>query len=908
MSAETRLDEVLSRWQNHQARGEEVSAAELCRECPELLPEVRRRLRALQQLDQMAASTDSSLAAAPSIAMGTPRPAPLSPAGDEIPARPADAPLHTAAAFATRYAAIQSIGRFQVQKLLGEGGFAKVYLAYDPELQRQVALKVPHVSYDRLDLLRREARLAANLRHPAIVQIYEICSHSTGDPKNSDPPVYLVMQYIEGVSLAKKLEAEKVSRDEAVDLMLAVADAVSYAHGETVLHRDLKPHNILLNVNGRPYVTDFGLAVRQATLAAHVGEVYGTPAYMAPEQANGHELTPASDIWSLGVILYEMLVRQRPFGSHPTEVLRRLATEAPVRPTELDSTVPQDLERICLKCLARNPADRYASVHELIVDLRHWKTRRAVGPSEGDLQHADRYYKQAMASIDAGDLTPAMDRLQNAVQLNPDLAAAHYLLGLCCLLSDQEVARAIVPLKKATELNRDHDAAHFLLANVYYELNALQLAALHADQALATKPADQTYRDYQKQVRQKLGAPPASDVGQEVAVQAEIAPPRRRYLAELAGAVFHLAKARQLTLRHWATLHYPWRAIERHPFTGALLIAVGLYALCMLAQLFAYEHRRAVQLAVVYVIVWTGLYLPFVVARMLERTYVRLLPVVNMPEDAYRRFFIRQVAEILGASCTVQTPKGNRLRLSWEQDRSHLLTAVAAFLPLMGLQYVCANEPLWPLNPPRIALFVSAVIEVYVLLWIFPLGLSSIFFIPRFASIPLRYFLGMPDALSLASVGTFYVRIGWLACFGYFFFMLQHYLFRTFEVAPAASVAYIAVGGSWVIVASVISQYQLHKLLQQLKAQDPGVQLPCGGRIRTRHEESEREGLRASAGSSAVHEQSALPEHARPDPRRPHAFPADHRPARGHHACLRLPCRPRALVGLNRSCTCPKAV
>jgi tetratricopeptide (TPR) repeat protein len=822
----------------------------LCRDFPELIPELEHRLEAVRQLQHMVVPSDadsvtspgrvppaskpnalpntapfaSPNAASPNAASpnaASPKAAPPSaPKNDHPVDQPADKPA--AGAFATRVDTVASFGRFRVQKLLGEGGFAKVYLAYDPELDRQVALKVPHVSFDRLDLLRREARIAARLRHPAIVQIHEICSPSLAGPRaaptSAEPPMYVVMQYIEGTNLARKLEATKLTPDQAVDLMLDVVEAIAYAHSQGVLHRDLKPHNILLDVNGRPYVADFGLAVRQETLANHVGEGYGTPAYMSPEQASGQSLTPASDIWSLGVMLYELLVRQRPFGSDPVEVLRRLAREEPVRPTEVDTSVPQDLERICLRCLARNPADRYESAQALIAELRRWKTYRAAGPSEVDLERAERYSRQAVTHMEAGDLPSAIDRLQHAVQLNPDLASAYYQLGLCYLLSDQEVQLAVLALKKATELNRDNGPANYLLANVYVELNALNQAAHHADQAVAIRPADQTYRDCQRQIRHKLGRLAASDTASAVDLTQSLEPARRRRLAEVADAVLHLAASRQLRLRHWTELHYPWRALAQHPLAGSIIMTIALYALSIAAQLAAWDDRRAIQYTVAYVVVWLGLYIPFVLARMLERAYDRLVPVVNMPEDAFRRFFTRQVAHVLGGTCASGEPQVNRVLWSWRHNRPHLLTAFGALIPLLTLQYVCANESPLPITLPKAVLYISAVIQVYVTMWIFPLAVSSLYFIPRFGSVPLRYFLGMPAALSMASVGTFYVRFAWVACFGYFFFILQHYVFRTYQTAPLVSATYTGVGICWVILVSIVSQYQIHMLLKHLKA------------------------------------------------------------------------------------------
>ncbi len=712
----------------------------------------------------------------------------------------------------------QTIGRFRVERLLGEGGFAQVYLAYDPSLDRQVAIKIPHSAFLRPDFLRREALVAAKLKHSAIVQIYEICPGSSAEAQRDDPAVYIVMQYIEGTNLAKKLETEKVRLDAAVDLMLDIAEAVGFAHSHGVLHRDLKPQNILLDVNGRPYVADFGLAIRQETVHCHLGENCGTPAYMSPEQAQGLSVTPASDIWSLGVILYEILVRQRPYGTHPLEVLSRLATEDPVPPRDLDSTVPQQLERVCLKCLARTPADRYQSAAELVADLRAWKVYRAVGPSEEDLRKAEQSYNQAFSCIDEGDPGSAIDRLQQVVQLNPDSAKAHYLLGLAHLMTDRSVELAVHSLKSAVELNRDNAAAHFVLANIYFAAGAFPLAAACAGQALANRPSSHAYRDFQRKAAEKLAALSSGNSVKSVEIRYDLDPARRRQLSDLSEAVFHDEKSSQLSLAHWTEFHFPWRMIRGRPLLGSVLLSVALYAVVVVLHLSVWDDILLLRLAVPYVIIWMGLYFPFLLARMLERTYIRLLPAVDMPEDAFRRFYIRQSAYILGGTCSLkdaETP--SQFQLSWQHNWLHLLIAAACIPPLLALQFLCANEPFWPLTPVRIGLYGSAVLQIYATMWVAPLVAFCVLFIPRFYNIPVRYFLGMPAELSLATVGTFYVRLGWLSCLGYCCFVLQHYLFRTYQTAPLVSVLYMVCIASWIVSIVVVSQYQLHRLLTRLK-------------------------------------------------------------------------------------------
>jgi tRNA A-37 threonylcarbamoyl transferase component Bud32 len=713
----------------------------------------------------------------------------------------------------------QTLDRFRLQKLLGEGGFAQVYLAYDPALDRQVAIKVPRQQSVRANLLRREALVAAKLRHPGIVQIYEIGPSAAAGVQSRDERVYVVMQYIEGTNLAQRLEKERVSLDDAVDLMLAVAEALAFAHGQGVLHRDLKPHNILLDADNHPYVADFGLAIREETLDRHVGEGCGTPGYMSPEQIVGRSLTPASDIWSLGIILYELLVGQRPFGGHPLEVLRRVGKEDPIAPRQLDSAVPDALEQICLKCLAREPAARYQSAEELVTALRKWKTYRAAGPSEGEIQEAEQYHKQAFAALDRGELSTAIERLKDVVRLNPDSANDHYLLGLSYLMADYNVQLAVVPLRMATELDRDHHAANFLLGNLYFEVGALHLAAACADQALAIKPSNQTYRAFQKRVRDRLGSADSKEALKSQDIKYDLDPARRLHLSDVADAAFHAEKTSQLTLLSWTELHFPWRLIRRSPSLGSVLVASSLYGVVMLTLLNSDDITWTVRFTVMGASIGLALYFPFLIARLLEHTYVRLLPAINMPEEVFRRFFIRQSAFLVGGTCALREARDKpSFWLSWRYNRPQLLIAASIFPALLAVQIICGNEPLWPLTWPRFGYFTIGVLQTYLICWAWPLAVLMPRFLPRFYNIPVRYFLGMPAESSLGSVGAFYVRLGWMTVVVYFVFLLQHYVFRTYQTVPIVSVVYVALGICWIIAIAIVTQYQLYRLLSRFKA------------------------------------------------------------------------------------------
>jgi hypothetical protein len=270
------------------------------------------------------------------------------------------------------YAVPARIGRYGSIRLVGQGGYGRVYYAQDTELGRAVAIKVPHASLlaspDKVQLFLTEARMAAGLKHPAIVTV-----HDVGRDERVGP--FIVMEYIEGRSLEGLYRERRPPPDRLAALLACVADAIDHAHAAGLVHRDLKPGNIMIDAAGGPHVTDFGMAVTEDLQRLRSGEIAGTPQYMAPEQVRGetHRLDGRTDLWGLGVILYFGLTGRLPFsGGSRSEMFDEILQRDPRPPRLTDASVPRELERICLKCLAKRMSERYQSAADLADDLRAW--------------------------------------------------------------------------------------------------------------------------------------------------------------------------------------------------------------------------------------------------------------------------------------------------------------------------------------------------------------------------------------------------------------------------------------------------------------------------------------------------------------------------------------------------------
>ncbi len=289
------------------------------------------------------------------------------------------------------------LGRYAVEGRLGSGGFGVVYRAFDDQLQRAVAVKVPHKHRVQSESERRqylaEAQTVAQLDHPGIVPVFDF-------GEMEDQRCYVVSKLVDGQNLSQVLAGERLSIEMIVTLLVSVAETLHYIHAHKLIHRDIKPSNLLLDQEQRIYVADFGLALHEADATLqHTGA--GTPSYMSPEQAGGegHRIDYRTDLYSLGVAMYEMLTGTRPIqGKSFEDTRQKLISLEPAPLVDHNPAIPAELNRICLKLLSKRASDRYQSGQELAEDLKHYELLNRADSSESG---------QPVRAIGAGATVPA---------------------------------------------------------------------------------------------------------------------------------------------------------------------------------------------------------------------------------------------------------------------------------------------------------------------------------------------------------------------------------------------------------------------------------------------------------------------------------------------------------------------
>jgi tetratricopeptide (TPR) repeat protein len=347
-SDQSRLAELSLAWEERFEQGWDVPAEYLCKDCPSLVEPLNERILALKELAWVKRPVEDD--------------GPELPTGSELETHP-DLPLPR-----------QLAGRYRLDELIGEGGFGQVWQGFDLKLQRRVAVKVPKrrrsVDPEQQDAFLSEARKVARLRHPGIVSVYDV--------GQEDGAYFIVSELIEGTDLRKRLRARPIPVRDVAQIVAQVAGSLHHAHELDFVHRDIKPANILLDGSGAVFVTDFGIAVTEAELQLQGPECAGTVGYMSPEQLDGDpsRISKRTDIYSLGLVLYELLAGRFPFPAEPPVGAQDgIPQQRPVSPRSINRAVPRTLERVCLKCLARNPEGRYPTAKALADDLKHWLDR-----------------------------------------------------------------------------------------------------------------------------------------------------------------------------------------------------------------------------------------------------------------------------------------------------------------------------------------------------------------------------------------------------------------------------------------------------------------------------------------------------------------------------------------------------
>ncbi len=336
------FDPVLVEYLRRIDKGEEVDQAQFIAEHAEFADELRDYFATADRVERIAASPEETL-------------------DSDKPSEASSPPLDV----------VRYFGDYELLEEIARGGMGIVYKARQVSLNRIVALKMilagQLASDDDVKRFHTEAEAAANLAHPGIVPIFEVGLH--------EGQHYFSMGFVEGESLARKVAEGPLPPREAAQLIEQVTRAVAYAHKHGVIHRDLKPGNVLMDIDGKPHIADFGLAkrVEDDSDLTRTGQIVGTPSYMSPEQASGNleEIRPTTDVYSLGAVLYALLTGRPPFQSANTsDTLNQVKTQEPVSPRQLNATVPRDLETVCLKCLEKERHQRYVSAEELADDLR----------------------------------------------------------------------------------------------------------------------------------------------------------------------------------------------------------------------------------------------------------------------------------------------------------------------------------------------------------------------------------------------------------------------------------------------------------------------------------------------------------------------------------------------------------
>lgn len=409
-----------------------------------------------------------------------------------------------------------TLAHFELVEKLGSGGFGTVYRARDTKLDRSVAIKVPRrgqLTETETEKFLREARTAAQLRHPNIVKVHEVGRE--GDR------VFIVSDFIDGVTLAEFLQVRTLNFRQATELCIKLANALHEAHQQGVIHRDLKPGNIMIDHDGEPYLMDFGLAKREVgeVTMTQEGQIMGTPAYMSPEQARGESkrVDRRTDIYSLGVVLFELLTGERPFRGDTRMLIYQLLSEDAVSPRKLNEKVPKDLETICLRCLEKEPAKRFATADELASELDRYLAGLPIQSRQ--ITRLDRAWRWCKRN-------PVVTGLSSALLLT--LVVGLLVSSLLAIAANQESMRAD---ERATYADQQKQLADENAAKADHRADEAEQMALYVQAESAV--VQRRYRDAHRFNQQVLDRQPRWEYRHQLNRVADACRSERRLLAAI---------------------------------------------------------------------------------------------------------------------------------------------------------------------------------------------------------------------------------------------------------------------------------------------------------------------------------------------------------------------------------------
>ena len=306
---------------------------------------------------------------------------------------------------------ITQLGKYEIRRELGKGAMGVVYEGFDPVLLRRVAIKtilpaqlVRGEAFDVLARFKREAQAAGRLNHPGIVAVYDYGEAAAGgDSLAGQTVAYIAMEFVEGQELKDQFESnECFTLTESARIMGEILDALAHSHAQGVIHRDMKPANLIMLADGRVKIADFGIARTEASQLTQAGTELGTPAYMSPEQFLGQQVDARSDLFACGIILYQFLTGEKPFNGNPTTIMYKVLREEAMPPGRLNLMLPNIWNTVLNTAMAKHPDDRYQSAGDFAAAIRRALAQHGPGPLLADAQRAP-YPSQTAALADRAD-------------------------------------------------------------------------------------------------------------------------------------------------------------------------------------------------------------------------------------------------------------------------------------------------------------------------------------------------------------------------------------------------------------------------------------------------------------------------------------------------------------------------